>query len=206
VTPCSDVVGYNVSEGRTASIFRVKWMALAQVAFRPNLSVDLWGQGIEPCVSSWPDLDCTGETAAGDSYCYLSEGKRDQTGVVVLCCGLWPLFPYNQSINCSHNDSKPVLCRPVITCWTVVINVTMSLSLALLYSSDDGHQLEDFPALDSLQLRRGFPWRNSFGSEVPTGGCLTADTVQFSPMEHLLSATTPSVLAGMLRLKDAALR
>jgi hypothetical protein len=24
VTPCSDVVGYNVSEGRTASIFRVK--------------------------------------------------------------------------------------------------------------------------------------------------------------------------------------
>jgi hypothetical protein len=60
-------------------------LALVLVALRPTLSVDPCGQGIEPCVSSWPEVVCTGETAAGDSYYYiLPERKRDQKGVGLI--------------------------------------------------------------------------------------------------------------------------
>jgi len=36
-------------------------------------------------VDSWPDLGCTGETAAGDTYCYINpEVKRVQVKTSVL--------------------------------------------------------------------------------------------------------------------------
>jgi len=40
-------------------------LALALVSLLPTVSVDSCGQGIEPCVGSWADLACTGDTAAG---------------------------------------------------------------------------------------------------------------------------------------------
>jgi len=54
-------------------------LTLALFTLWLTLSIKPWGQGIEPCVGSWPDLACTGETVASDSYCYcLPKGKRDQ--------------------------------------------------------------------------------------------------------------------------------
>jgi len=63
------------------SVFKVKWMALALalVSLRPTLSVNLCGQSIEFFAVSWPDLACSGETPAGDSYSYLlPEGMTNQ--------------------------------------------------------------------------------------------------------------------------------
>jgi len=43
------------------------------------LTLRPWGQGIEPCVGSWPDSACSSETVADDSYCcLLPAGKRGQ--------------------------------------------------------------------------------------------------------------------------------
>jgi hypothetical protein len=60
-----------------------------------------------------------------------------------------------------------------------MINVTISLSvhfkaLALLYSSDDGCQLKEFPARDLLQLRSRIClqeqfWKRSGDLKIPEG-------------------------------------
>jgi hypothetical protein len=77
----------NVSANIKVVIFKVKCVILALAALQPTLLVDPCGQGIEPRVGSRPDLACTDETVAGDSYCYLlPEGKRNQTRIGVLCC------------------------------------------------------------------------------------------------------------------------
>jgi len=57
------------------------------------------------------------------------------------------------------------VCRPDLICWTVVINVTVSPSVHFsvwLYSSDDGCQLEEFPARDFLQVRRSISLEKQF--------------------------------------------
>jgi len=83
-----------------------------------------------------------------DSWCHkgcsilfhaLSEGKKDQTrtGVLLFCTighvWLWSLLSHNQSINCFCNENRPVsaVCRPVMICRSVVINVTTSPSVHL---------------------------------------------------------------------------
>jgi hypothetical protein len=87
-TPCSDVIGYQGFGSPCClhlqgEVNGTVELTLALDAFRPILLVDPWGQGIEPCMGSWPV--CTGETAVGDSYCYLlPEGRRGQTRIGVL--------------------------------------------------------------------------------------------------------------------------
>jgi len=44
----------------------------------------------------------------------------------------------------------------------------------------------------------GYPWRNSFGSEEATRGCLRPSIMQFSLLELLLGAITPLLVARML--------
>jgi hypothetical protein len=102
---------------------------------RPSPSVDPCGQHIEPFMGSWPDLACADESVAGDSFwCPLPEGKRDhmRKGLLTVLrdqmertVTFWPLFPHKQ------NDNKP---------------------LSSVFS-DDGYQLEKFPADGLLQLR-----------------------------------------------------
>jgi hypothetical protein len=89
------------------------------------------------------------------------------------------------------SSSVSAVCRSILICWTVMINVTISLSvnfkaLALLYSSDDGCQLEEFPARDLLQprsricLQEQF-WKRSGDLRMPEGRQCAVFSIAASP-------------------------
>jgi hypothetical protein len=104
------------------------------------------------------------------------------------------------------------VCRPVMICWTVVINVTilpsvlsfiglllscMLLAMGIAWS---------FQHAVCCSCGEGFPWRNSSRSEAAIKGRLRADMMLLSPLELFFGAAAPSVVAGMLRLTVEALR
>jgi hypothetical protein len=205
---------------------RIQWKAncyiITWMTGTGCIAADPCGHGIEPCMSSWADLAGTSETLDGYPYCYLlPEGKRDQTRTGGANCAAPsdradcdPYFciprPWTALIMTANlSSSVSAVCRPVMICWTVVINVTyhrqcICRPLARLCSCDDGCQLEEFPARGLLQLRRRISLENSSGSEVVTTRCLRASIVQLSPLEPL-DAATSTVAAGVQHLCRLAL-